>query len=85
VIGFSEDDDICQRVRDNAFHICRFKGGSASPEDDGKQTAGGANIRRQSRIICERVEARLHRYLPEAAASLQAGAKHCGQDNAFHL
>jgi hypothetical protein len=27
---------------------------------------------------------RLHRYLPEAAASLQAGAKHCGQDNAFH-
>jgi len=54
-------------------------------EDDGKQTAGGANIRRQSRIICERVEARLHRYLPEAAASLQAGAKHCGQDNAFHL
>jgi hypothetical protein len=51
-------------------------------EDDGKQTAGGANIRRQSRIICERVEARRHRYLPEAAASLQAGAKHCGQDNA---
>ncbi len=47
-------------------------------EDDGKQTTGGANIRRQSRIICERVEARLHRYLPEAAASLQVGAKHCG-------
>src|SRR5437870_3417071 len=45
----------------------------------------GANIRRQSRIICERVEARLHRYLPEGAASLQVGAKHCGQDNAFHL
>ena len=35
----------CQRVEDNAFHLCSQSwtpGGSASPEDDGKEFAEGA-------------------------------------------
>jgi serine protease AprX len=32
------------------------RGGSVSPEDDGKKVAGSANIRRQSRVLGQRVE-----------------------------
>src|SRR5207302_75867 len=32
------------------------QGGSASPEDDGKAIAEGANLRRQSRVLGQRVE-----------------------------
>jgi hypothetical protein len=41
--------------------------------------------RQQSRTFRQRVVTRLHHHLPEAAASLYAGAKHCWQKNAFHL
>jgi hypothetical protein len=43
------------RICANFFQEKSREGGSASPEDDGKQIAEGANTRRQSRNIYQRV------------------------------